>query len=52
MGSLENGKTRHLAEVVDVTMAYKTFKYYAGWVDKIAGQTLSSDGPFFSFTTK
>jgi aldehyde dehydrogenase (NAD+) len=33
-------------------LTHRCFRYYAGWVDKIAGQTLSADGPFFSYTTK
>ncbi len=33
-------------------MAYQVMKYYAGWVDKIRGNTLPVDGPFFAYTKK
>lgn len=50
--SLDNGKPMHIAEVADVNLTHKCFRYYAGWVDKIAGQTINADGPFFAYTTK
>lgn len=33
-------------------MVYRVFKYYAGWVDKIRGQTIPIDGPYFAYTKK
>jgi aldehyde dehydrogenase (NAD+) len=50
--SLDNGKPAHIATAVDVEMVYRVIKYYGGWVDKIRGQTIPSDGPFFSYTKR
>jgi aldehyde dehydrogenase (NAD+) len=33
-------------------MAYSIYRYYAGWVDKIRGNTISMDGPFNLSTRK
>ncbi len=52
MESLDNGKPRHIALAADVNLTHRTFRYYAGWVDKIAGTTINGDGPFFAYTTK
>ena len=34
----------------DVGAACKWLRYYAGWVDKICGETPPVDGPFFTYT--
>ncbi|KAJ7171297.1 aldehyde dehydrogenase domain-containing protein [Mycena filopes] len=41
--ALDNGKTFNWAKHVDVSFAIQTFKYYAGWADKLTGQTLETD---------
>lgn len=42
--SLDNGKP--LADAYfDVKASADTLRYYAGWADKIHGQTIPSDGP-------
>ncbi|KAF7378153.1 Aldehyde dehydrogenase [Mycena sanguinolenta] len=41
--ALDNGKTFTWAKNVDVAFATATFKYYAGWADKISGQTIETD---------
>lgn len=41
--SLDNGKTFGYAFGVDVTFAIDTIKYYAGWADKITGQSIETD---------
>nr|AOD75396.1 aldehyde dehydrogenase-like protein [Tyrophagus putrescentiae] len=47
--SLDNGKPLAEAEFdLDCTVA--TFRYYAGWADKIHGKTIPADGPVVSFT--
>jgi len=35
-----SGKTFGYAYGIDVTFAIETIKYYAGWADKITGQTI------------
>ena len=37
--SLDNGKPMALALAVDVALAAQTFRYYAGWCDKLEGST-------------
>jgi aldehyde dehydrogenase (NAD+) len=38
--SLDNGKTFGWAKGTDVSFAIQTIKYFAGWADKIQGQTI------------
>jgi aldehyde dehydrogenase (NAD+) len=47
--SLDNGKPVQAA-FFDVNFSIETFRYYAGWTDKIVGQTLPPTNDFFSFT--
>ena len=37
--SLDNGKPVSIAAAVDIPMAAQTFRYYAGWCDKLGGAT-------------
>src|SRR2546427_6340171 len=37
---------------IDVAMAVQTYRYYAGWADKLTGDTLPVDGPFFAYTLR
>jgi len=48
--TLDNGKPFKDAYNVDLHLALKCFRYYAGWTDKIHGQTLPTDGDFFTYT--
>lgn len=48
--SLENGKTVREAAGADVEPAIDAFRYYAGWVRKIYGETIPVDGPFLNYT--
>ncbi|KAJ7247022.1 Aldehyde/histidinol dehydrogenase [Mycena rebaudengoi] len=41
--ALDNGKTYTWAHNVDVAFATQTIKYYAGWADKVHGQTIETD---------
>ncbi|RDB31085.1 Aldehyde dehydrogenase [Hypsizygus marmoreus] len=41
--ALDNGKTFGWAKGTDVTFAIEVIKYYAGWADKITGQTIETD---------
>ncbi|MFT4265734.1 MAG: aldehyde dehydrogenase family protein [Xenophilus sp.] len=37
--SLDNGKPASIAAAVDIPLAAQTFRYYAGWCDKLGGAT-------------
>jgi acyl-CoA reductase-like NAD-dependent aldehyde dehydrogenase len=50
--SQENGKTLREAAGADVTPAADCFRYYAGWVRKICGETIPVDGPFLNYTLR
>ncbi|KAJ6541703.1 NAD-dependent aldehyde dehydrogenase [Mycena capillaripes] len=41
--ALDNGKTFSWAKNVDIDFSVSVVKYYAGWADKITGQTLETD---------
>ncbi|KAJ6526796.1 aldehyde dehydrogenase domain-containing protein [Mycena capillaripes] len=41
--AIDNGKTFTWAKNVDVAFSIQTIKYYAGWADKISGQTIETD---------
>ena len=47
----QNGKTLFESKI-ELTMAVNTLRYYAGWTDKIAGDTLPVEGPFFTYTLR
>jgi aldehyde dehydrogenase (NAD+) len=48
--ALDNGKTFNWAYGVDVTFAVDVVKYFAGWADKITGQTIETDEKKLSYT--
>src|SRR2546426_1744938 len=50
--TLDNGKPFPESRHVDVPAAAETFRYYAGWVTKIYGETNPSDAAFFNFTLR
>jgi aldehyde dehydrogenase (NAD+) len=49
--SRQNGKLLFESKI-DVAMAIDTLRYYAGWADKITGDTLPVSGNFFTYTLK
>jgi len=49
--TLDNGKPLE-DSVFDINCAIDTFRYYAGYADKIHGNTIPSDGNFFTLTRK
>ena len=49
--SAQNGKTLFEAKI-ELTMTVNTLRYYAGWTDKIVGDTLPGDGPFLAYTLR
>ncbi|MCW5892982.1 MAG: aldehyde dehydrogenase family protein [bacterium] len=50
--TLDNGKSLFETTNVDVPQAATVFRYYAGWVNKITGDTNPSDLDFFNFTLR
>ncbi|TFK33766.1 aldehyde dehydrogenase domain-containing protein [Crucibulum laeve] len=48
--ALDNGKTFGWAYAVDVTFSTDTIKYFAGWADKITGQTIETSQDKFAYT--
>ena len=49
--TLNNGKLL-FESAIDVKLTADTFRYYAGWADKLHGETVPVDGPFFNFTLR
>jgi acyl-CoA reductase-like NAD-dependent aldehyde dehydrogenase len=50
--SQENGKSPREAMGADVKPAADCFRYYAGWVRKIYGETIPVDGPYLNYTLR
>jgi aldehyde dehydrogenase (NAD+) len=48
----ENGKTVRESADADVAPAADCFRYYAGWVRKICGDTIPVNGPFLNYTLR
>jgi len=48
--SLDNGKPINDALGADLPLTLQCYRYYGGWADKIYGQTIPIDGPFFTYT--
>jgi len=48
--SLDNGKPIGDATAADLPLAIACFRYYAGWADKIYGQTIPFSPDFFCYT--
>src|SRR3989454_7191367 len=46
-----NGKPLFESKI-DIAMAAQTYRYYAGWADKLTGHTLPVDGPFLAYTLR
>ncbi|XP_050271283.1 benzaldehyde dehydrogenase, mitochondrial-like isoform X2 [Quercus robur] len=42
----DNGKPYEQAANVEIPLVIRTFRYYAGWADKIHGLTVPADGPY------
>lgn len=50
--ALDNGKPAAVAKVADLPLSYGTYRYYAGWADKIHGDTIPMHGDFFGYTRR
>ncbi|MDB5313038.1 MAG: betaine-aldehyde dehydrogenase [Gemmataceae bacterium] len=48
--SLDNGKPIADALAADLPLTLQCYRYYAGWADKITGQTIPVDGNYFCYT--
>lgn len=48
--TLDNGKPYLMSYNVDVPMAIKSLKYYAGYADKNHGKVIPMDGDFFCYS--
>src|SRR5213078_1481022 len=46
-----NGKTLFESKI-ELGMTVNTLRYYGGWADKIVGDTLPVEGPFFTYTLR
>lgn len=48
--SMDNGKPVSMCRALDFAGVVQTFRYYAGWADKIHGQTIPIYGDYMCFT--
>lgn len=48
--SMDNGKPVSMCRALDFAGVVQTFRYYAGWADKIHGQTIPIYGDYICFT--
>jgi aldehyde dehydrogenase (NAD+) len=47
--TLDNGKPLQEA-LLDLYLVIACYRYYAGWADKVQGQTIPINGPYFCYT--
>ncbi|MCZ6759712.1 MAG: aldehyde dehydrogenase family protein [Gemmatimonadetes bacterium] len=47
----QNGKP-YFESKIDISMSVETLRYYAGWTDKLTGETLPVSGSFFTYTLR
>jgi aldehyde dehydrogenase (NAD+) len=50
--TLDNGKPLNETTNVDLPFIVDTFEYYAGWADKIHGETIPVRGPYLNYTLR
>jgi aldehyde dehydrogenase (NAD+) len=50
--TLDNGKPIKDASTADVPLVIDCLRYYAGWADKIHGQTIPVRGEYFTYTRR
>ncbi len=48
--TLDNGKPYSDSRSADLPLTIACYRYYAGWADKIHGQTIPVNGPYFCYT--
>jgi aldehyde dehydrogenase (NAD+) len=49
--TLNNGKPL-FESAIDIALTANTLAYYAGWADKVHGETIPVDGPFLNYTLR
>ncbi len=49
--TLQNGKPLFESKI-DVAMTVDTLRYYAGWADKLTGETVPVEGPYLTYTLR
>ena len=52
LDTLDNGKPISETTNADIPLAIDCFMYYAGWADKIHGETIPVRGEFFNYTLR
>ena len=52
LDTLDNGKPINETTNADIPLAIDCFLYYAGWADKIHGETIPVRGDFFNYTLR
>ncbi len=50
--TLDNGKPISDSRAADIPLVIQCIRYYAGWADKIQGDTIPIDGEFFCYTRR
>jgi len=50
--TLDTGKPIQNSRAIDLPAAWKAFEYYAGWADKLTGETIPADPDYFSYTLR
>ena len=50
--TLDNGKPIGESANVDLPLVIDCFRYYAGWADKVHGETIPIRGPYFCYTRR
>ena len=48
----DNGKPTFESAKVDLPSVVENFRYFAGWADKLSGETLPVSGPFLNYTLR
>src|ERR1700693_1963742 len=48
--ALDNGKPYSVARAADLPLTIACYRYYAGWADKLQGQTIPVNGNYFTYT--
>lgn len=48
----DNGKPSFESAMVDLPFVVSNFRYYAGWADKLTGETVPVAGPFLNYTLR
>ncbi|GIX05231.1 MAG: aldehyde dehydrogenase [Planctomycetaceae bacterium] len=50
--TLDNGKPIRDSRLIDLPLVIDCLRYYAGWADKIHGETIPVRGPYFTYTRR